>query len=270
MDNSHVLTVDVEEWFHATALETVVDTRPRDSWPSRVEASTHRLLDLFEEADARGTFFVLGCLAERYPALVRRIAESGHEVATHGYDHTLLTRLTPATFKTAMTRAVGVLEDITGARALGHRGPSYSLTREVEWVFDVLLGLGIQYDSSVRRGPGRLSVPYWITTPAGARIREYPMTFVRVFDTELPLAAGGYFRLYPYKLTRALLRRFQSSRIPANVCVHPWDIDVAQPRLAGISALSRFRHYVNLATTEAKLRQLLRDFRFIPMIEALR
>lgn len=269
MLQTQVLTVDVEEWFHATALEASIGSAPHDSLPSRIVASTDRLLDLFAEANARATFFVLGWLAERHPGLVRRIARHGHEVATHGYDHTLITRLTPATFQAAIARAVASVEDLTGEAVLGHRGPSYSLTPAVEWAFDVLQSLGLEYDSSVRRGPGRYSAPYWLKTPGGGRMREYPMTFYRVFNYKLPLAAGGYFRLYPYELTRALLRRFQARGLSANVCLHPWDIDVDQPRPAGLGAVSRFRHYVNLHSTESKLRRLLRDFRFQPMGEAL-
>ena len=265
----HVLTVDVEEWFHATALEPVLGHRPRSRWPSRVADTTHRLLDMFGEAGARATFFVLGSIAEEHPDLVRRMAQEGHEVGTHGYDHTVLPKLSPEQFRKELERAVDACQSVTGRKLLGHRAPSYSLTESTEWALDTLIETGITYDSSMRRGPEAMSAPYWISRPSGARIREFPMAYVRVGRRTIPVAAGGYFRLYPYAMTRRLLRRYDRRGIPANVCVHPWELDVDHPRPAGMSALTHFRHYVNLHTVEPKVRKLLRDFRFGTMADAL-
>jgi polysaccharide deacetylase family protein (PEP-CTERM system associated) len=265
----HMLTIDVEEWFHATALETIVRHKSHDMWESRVVHSTMALLDLFDDAQAKATFFVLGWIAERRPDLIREIARRGHEVASHGYNHTLLTRLTPAEFRAETVRAIHVCEDLIGQKLLGYRAPSYSLTLDTRWALDVLLDLGLRYDSSLRGGPNNVCRQYWLSTPQGARILEFPLAFLRLGPYNMPIAMGGYFRLYPYQLTRALLRSLDQQGIPANVCLHPWELDVDHPYLDGLSWLSRFRHYVNLKTVKPKLQRLLRDFQFVTISEAI-
>ena len=265
----HILTIDVEEWFHATALETVVHHRSHDMWESRVVGSTMDLLDMFDDAQAKATFFVLGWIAERYPDLIREMARRGHEVASHGYNHTLVTRLTQDEFRAETARAVHVCEDLTGQKLLGFRAPTYSITADSRWALDVLLDLGLRYDSSLRDGPQHLCRHYWLSTPQGAQILEYPLAFVRVGSYNVPVALGGYFRLYPYQLTRSLLRSLERREITANVCFHPWELDVDHPHLDGLSWLSRFRHYVNLKTVKPKLHQLLHDFQFVAIRDVL-
>jgi len=265
----HMLTIDVEEWFHATALETVIRHRSHDMWESRVVSSTMELLDMFDDAQAKATFFVLGWIAERHPDLIREMARRGHEVASHGYSHTLITRLTPAEFRAETGRAIHACEDLTGQKLLGYRAPNYSLTQDTRWALDVLLGLGLRYDSSFRNGPHNMCRQYWLSTPQGAQILEYPLAFLGCGPYKVPIAMGGYFRLYPYQLTRALLRSLDRQGIPANVCLHPWELDVDHPHLDGLSWLSRFRHYVNLKTVKPKLHKLLHDFQFVAIRDVL-
>jgi polysaccharide deacetylase family protein (PEP-CTERM system associated) len=265
----HILTIDVEEWFHATALETVIRHKSHDMWESRVVGSTMELLDVFDDAQTKATFFVLGWIAERHPDLIREIARRGHEIASHGYGHTLLTCLTPAEFREEMVRAIHACEDLTGQKLLGYRAPSYSMTQNTRWALDVLLDLGLRYDSSLRAGPHDLCRHYWLSTPQGAQILECPLAFLRVGPYNIPIAMGGYFRLYPYQVTRFLLRYLDRQGIPANVCLHPWELDVNHPHLDGLNWLSQFRHYVNLKTVKPKLRELLHDFQFIPIRDFL-
>jgi polysaccharide deacetylase family protein (PEP-CTERM system associated) len=270
----NAMTVDVEEWFQVSAFESVVRYEDWARYESRVERSTGRILDRLAAAGVRATFFVLGWVAERHPALVKALHGAGHEVASHGYRHRLLTTMTPAEFRDDTIRARQVLEDLTGAPVLGYRAASYSIVRETVWCLDVLGELGFHYDSSIfpvhhdrygmpeaRRFPHRLS--------AGG-LWEFPPSTVRIGGVNVPVAGGGYLRLLPYRVVRWGLKRINDREgQPAAVYLHPWEVDPEQPRLRG-PWRSRFRHYVNLAGTETKLARLLCDFRFAPMRETLR
>jgi polysaccharide deacetylase family protein (PEP-CTERM system associated) len=270
----NALTIDVEDYYQVSAFD---EPGRRDRWnafESRVCASTDRLLDLMAAASVSGTFFVLGWVAERHPALVRRIAEAGHEVASHGYFHRLVYDLTPEEFRADLRRARAAIEDACGAAVRGFRAPSFSITRRSLWAFDVLVDEGYAFDSSVypvrrdRYGvPGAPRFAYRVSTPAG-QLLEVPPSTIRRAGLTVPVAGGGYFRLYPYAVTSLAIREINREGQPAVVYLHPWEIDPGQPRQAG-SALSRFRHYVNLERTEPRLARLMSELRFGTMSAAV-
>jgi len=275
---TNAFTLDVEDYFQVSALAPGVS---RDSWPqreSRVERNTSVILDLLAERDIRGTFFVLGWIADRYPALIKRIAAAGHEVASHGYSHQLIYRQTPAEFREETLRSKKLLEDLIAAPVLGYRAASFSITRESLWALDILLEAGFQYDSSVfpihhdRYGlPDAAREPGRIKAPSGGTLVEFPMSAASFFGVRVPVSGGGYFRLLPYWVTRAGLRQINArDDQPFTFYLHPWEVDPGQPRVGGISLLSRFRHYTNLSRCESRLRRLLGEFSFAPMREVLR
>lgn len=267
----NALTVDVEDYFHPNAMDDVVPPSQWDTLPHRVERNTHRVLDLLDECDVRATFFVLGWVAERWPQLVVEIARRGHEVACHGFAHRLVYRLGPERFRDDVVRARGLLEDLVGQPIAGFRAASYSIVDSTLWALDVLIELGFIYDSSIfpiRHDlygiPSFSRVPVRVQRPAGA-ILEIPPSTLRLLGRNWPVAGGGYFRLLPYWVTRAALRRLNRREGRAGmVYVHPWELDVDQPRLAG-SGLARLRQYANLHRTEARLRRVLREFQFAPI-----
>ncbi len=267
----NALTIDVEDYFQVSAFDGHVS---RDDWPSfesRVSRNTDRLLELFDEAGTRATFFVLGWVAERYPELIRRIHAGGHELASHGFGHQLVYTQTPERFREDLRRARATIEACTGAPVLGYRAPSFSITRESLWAFDVLIEEGYAYDSSVYPiHHDRYGIPGWPRHPhvverAGGRIWEIPGSTVRWGRFNLPVGGGGYFRLLPYRWTRLGIDRL--NRVESTGAIfylHPWEIDPAQPRLP-VGLLTGIRHYRNLGKTEARLRRLLREFRFSTM-----
>lgn len=273
----NALTIDVEDYFQVAALASAIS---RESWPAReyrVERNTERLLSLFAELGLHGTFFILGWVAERSPALVRRIFESGHEVACHGFSHQLIYRQSRQEFAQETRRAKSHLEDIVGQPVLGYRAASFSITRDSLWALDVLIDCGFEYDSSVfpvrhdRYGiPGASPNPGRIAAPSGRHIVEFPMSVANLLGMQVPVSGGGYFRLLPYWLTRAGLRTInERARRPFVFYLHPWEIDPGQPRFR-VGPLSRFRHYTNLERCEARLRRLLQDFSFAPALRVLR
>lgn len=267
----NAMTIDVEDYFHVSVFDGIV---PRSEWArmeSRVCANTERLLGILAEHEVRGTFFVLGWVAERHPSLVRAIAAGGHEVASHGYAHRLVYDQPRAAFRDDVRRAKALLEDACGRPVHGYRAPSYSITPRSLWAIDVLIEEGYRYDSSIfpikhdRYGiPVSDRHPYRLDRPAGTLV-EVPGSTTRVGPVNLPVAGGGYFRILPYWWTRwGIARVNQQERRPAVFYLHPWEIDPAQPRLQA-GRLSRFRHYRNLEQTEDRLRQLLSDFQFDTM-----
>jgi polysaccharide deacetylase family protein (PEP-CTERM system associated) len=225
--------------------------------------------------DTRATFFVLGWVAERHPALIKRIAQEGHEIASHGYGHELITTQTPDRFREDVRRAKRTLEDLIGKRVLGYRAPSFSIADQTLWALSVLVEEGYLYDSSIyrrfrRSGHGctdSASLQRTIQTPAGP-IKEVPPSTVSVIGLHLPVAGGGYFRLIPYQASRLLLRRLEKQGGRLVMYLHPWEIDPEQPRMDG-PLRSRLRHYWNLRKTEERLRQLLQDFRFGPICDTV-
>jgi polysaccharide deacetylase family protein (PEP-CTERM system associated) len=263
----NAMSIDVEDYFHVSAFAHVVRPHAWDTYASRVEANTDRLLAMFAEARVRATFFVLGWVAERQPALVRRIAQAGHEIASHSYAHQLVYDLDADAFRADLRRAKGVIEDITGRPVRGFRAPSYSVVERSLWALDVLIEEGYTYDASVfpihhdRYGiPGAPRHAHRIARAGGSLI-EVPGSTAMIGPARIPIG-GGYFRLLPYSLTTwAISQVNRVDQRPAMFYLHPWEIDPDQPRLAA-SSVSRWRHYNNLALTEARLKRLLADFRW--------
>jgi polysaccharide deacetylase family protein (PEP-CTERM system associated) len=261
----NALTVDVEDYFQVQAL---ADSVPRAAWDSmerRVEANTERLLQAFDRAGVHATFFTLGWVAERHPALVRRIVAAGHELASHGHGHERVDRLGAAAFRADIGRARRVLEDAGGAAVTGYRAPTFSLNGRTPWAFDILQAEGYRYSSSVYPVRhdlyGAPDAPRFPYRPGNGAVWEFPMTTLRALGRNLPIAGGGYFRLLPYPVFRLGLRRFHRDHAaPGIFYTHPWEFDPAQPRVRVRSRLSRFRHYVNLSRTAGRLERLLRDF----------
>lgn len=284
----NALTFDVEEYFHAEAFAGAL--RPEE-WPgleSRVVDTTERLLDILDYADARATFFVLGWVAERYPGLVKDIAGRGHEIACHGYGHQMIQKQTRQDFAKDVQRAKTAIEDAAGTAVVGFRAPTFSVMRSTLWSLEVLWEAGFLYDSSIfpilhdrygisdaPRFPHRVAVTngHGSATKkddAGAHsIAEFPLSTISILGRRLPIAGGGYFRLMPYAATQRAIRHLNTrEQQPAIVYLHPWELDVHQPRVRA-GWLTRFRHSVNIHSTEAKLRRLLKDFRFAPVRDVL-
>jgi polysaccharide deacetylase family protein (PEP-CTERM system associated) len=256
--------VDVEDYYHVEAFARVID---RGTWPdydSRVERNTRRILDLFDDHKVKGTFFILGWVAERYPNLVREITARGHEPACHSYWHRLIYKLTPDEFREDTRRAKDLIEQAGGERIYGYRAPSFSITGRSAWALDILAELGFTYDSSifpvkhdVYGVPGAPRSPFRVETPFGPII-EFPMATFRfkASGPNMPVAGGGYLRMLPYWYTKAGINRAWREGLPVVSYIHPWEIDPDQPRL-NAPFKSRLRHYSNLKKTEGRLRQLL-------------
>jgi len=261
----NALTVDVEDYFQVQAFANVM---PRDNWesmPRRVEANTDRLLALFARHGVHGTFFALGWIADRHPALIRRILAAGHELASHGYGHERVDSQNPQQFRADIVRAKATLEAAGGVAVLGYRAPTFSVGPRTAWAFDILAETGHRYSSSVY--PVRHDLYGMPDAPRSAfrhdssGLLEIPMTTLRLGSQNLPCSGGGYFRLLPYPVFRAALRRCNASQgTPGVFYIHPWEVDPEQPRISTPSRLSRFRHYNNLHLTADRLDRLLRDF----------
>jgi polysaccharide deacetylase family protein (PEP-CTERM system associated) len=340
----NLLTIDVEDYFQVHAFSRVIKYEDWDRFECRVERNTDRLLSILDSVlspqhSPKGTFFILGWLAERYPDLVRRIQKEGHEIACHGYAHRLVYTQSRDEFRQDVRRTKSILEDVTGQEIIGYRAPSYSITKKSEWAFEVLAEEGFKYDSSIfpirhdfygipeaprfpfivsfnrnnncefsvlnfelnsfRPSPlptrhpalspqssvleaSNISSPHHRTTAAPFQgiphspldtrhsLIEFPLSTVKLFGANFPISGGGYFRLFPYPLIRMGLKSINEKEgKPFIFYVHPWEFDPNQPRINGISARSRFRHYVNLDKTEEKFRRLLSEFTFTSIREIL-
>ena len=268
MPVQNALTVDVEDYFQVSAFAENINQKDWDSHPLRVENNTQKLLDMFDEYQLKATFFVLGWVAERQKDLVLEIAKRGHEVACHGYSHQLVYNQSAEVFREETVRAKSILEDIIQQPVRGYRAASYSITEKSKWALDILAESGFIYDSSIfpvrhdRYGmPGTPEHPYRLETPAGHSIIEFPISTAKIINYRLPVAGGGYFRLYPYWLSKMGLKQINRQQKPFIFYLHPWEIDPEQPRIAA-SWFSRFRHYNNLDKCEARLRNLMTDFQF--------
>lgn len=264
----NALTVDVEDYFQVSAFADHIKPHEWDERTLRVEENTHKLLDLFDEYKIKATFFTLGWVAERKRGLVLEIANRGHEVACHGYSHQLVYNQTQDIFRDETIRAKSIIEDIIQQPVLGYRAASYSITEKSVWALDILAECGFIYDSSIfpvrhdRYGmPDSPKYPYLLKTPAGNSLIEFPLSTAKIFNYRLPVAGGGYFRLYPYWLSKAGLKQINRQQKPFIFYLHPWEVDPEQPRISA-SWFSRFRHYNNLDKCESRLRNLISDFRF--------
>ena len=260
----NAMTVDVEDYFHVQAFAGVIDRANWESLPCRVEANTDRILSLLDQAQMRATMFTLGWVAQRYPQIVRRIVAAGHEVASHGYGHQRVDSLSEAEFRADVSHARALLEDIGGVTVRGYRAPTFSINARCSWAYDVLAETGHTYSSSVYPVRhdlyGTPDAPRLPHLAGGKGLWELTMTTVQMGGQNLPCSGGGYFRLLPYALFRIGPRRANARGERAMFYTHPWEIDPEQPRVAGASRLSNFRHYLNLHRTESRLQRLLRDF----------
>ena len=260
----NAMTIDVEDYFQVSAFAPYIARGDWDSRECRVERNVDRILGLLSEQGTQATFFTLGWVAERYPQLVRRIVEGGHEVASHGYGHERASDLSPEAFRADVGRAKALLEDLSGREVLGYRAPSFSIGERNLWAFDVLRDCGYRYSSSVypiRHDHYGMPDSPRFAYPVREGLLEVPVTTLRLRGRNLPSSGGGYFRLLPYALSRWLIEQVnRNDQQSAVFYFHPWEIDPGQPRIAGIDAKTRFRHYVNIGRTEARIAQLLRDF----------
>lgn len=262
----NALTIDVEDYFQVSAFAPHIS---RDSWPSqtcRIERNINLILAMLDSGGIKATFFTLGWIAERYPTLIRKIHDSGHELASHGYGHLRITEQSVAQFSNDISSSKHLLEDLCGARVLGYRAPSFSIGKQTMWALNVLEQAGYSYSSSIypvqHDHYGIPDAPRFAFYPTSGLL-ELPISTVRVFHKNLPAGGGGYFRLYPYAISRWMLKRInQKDQQPGIFYFHPWELDPDQPRQKNIGAKTRFRHYLNLSRTEPRLQSLLRDFQW--------
>ncbi len=266
---THVLSVDVEDYFQVEAFAGLVDRESWDRWPSRVVANTQRVLDLFDNHNAKGTFFIVGWVAEKFPHLVRDIQSRGHELACHSFWHRTVYSLSPDEFRVDTQRAKQVIEDAAGVAVNGYRAPSWSITKSCLWALDILAEEGFTYDSSIYPihhdlygVPGAKRFPYTHACSNGLTLREYPPATLRLLGTNFPVAGGGYLRIFPSALTDLAFNRFENSyNERVVVYLHPWEIDPEQPRIQS-PLKSRLRHYTNLARMSAKVDAVLSRYKF--------
>ena len=272
----NAFTVDVEDYFQVEGFANAIDRSSWDGFRTRVGTNTSSLLEMLARHGVRATFFVLGWVARKHPEIVRQIAASGHEVASHGMSHRLIYTQTPEEFRRETRDAKALLEDLSQAPVLGYRAATYSITKRSLWALDVLCEEGFRYDSSIfpmrhdRYGIHDAETrPHVLTTPGGGRLVEFPISVLRCYGAKLPIAGGGYFRLFPYRFTRWALRKLNAQQQEFVFYVHPWEIDPAQPRVDKAGAVSRFRHYLNLDRCAQRLGRLLGDFEFDTMYSVL-
>jgi polysaccharide deacetylase family protein (PEP-CTERM system associated) len=267
----NAMTVDVEDYFQVSAFERHIAREDWDCLPCRVEQNTDRILELFAGASVKATFFTLGWVAQRYPALIRRIVAEGHELACHGYSHVRVTAQSPQEFREDVSLAKTLLEDIGGVRMRGYRVASYSIGAKNLWALQILEDLGFDYSSSiypVRHDLyGMPEARRFAFHPDNApRLLEVPVSTVAFGEKNFPCGGGGFFRLFPYPLSRWAINRVNHVDRQASVFYfHPWEIDPGQPRQTGLDLKTRIRHYLNLSRMESRLMQLLRDFRWDTM-----
>ncbi|HTJ96464.1 MAG TPA: XrtA system polysaccharide deacetylase [Rhodocyclaceae bacterium] len=263
---TNALTIDVEDYFQVSAFAPYIARTEWETRECRVERNVQLILDMLDKHGVKATFFTLGWVAERYPWLVKDIARSGHEVASHGYAHQRASDQTPAAFLSDIKLAKVILEDLAGAEVKGYRAPSFSIGVDNQWAFDSLVEAGYRYSSSIypikHDHYGIPDAPRFMHDIRPGLV-EIPATTIRAFDRNWPAGGGGYFRLMPYALSRKLINKVNhDDKASAIFYFHPWEVDPEQPRVAGINAKARFRHYLNLKRMEARLNRLLGDFKW--------
>ncbi|HEY6349380.1 MAG TPA: XrtA system polysaccharide deacetylase [Candidatus Angelobacter sp.] len=267
---AHILTVDVEDYFHVEAFAGTVSRTTWDEYSPRVVDNSRRLLDIFDRYEVKATFFVLGWVAERFPAIVREIHERGHELACHSYWHRKVDSLTPTQFRSDTREACDAIENAASVRVSGYRAPTWSITRRSLWAFDVLAEEGFEYDSSIYPIhhdlygiPGANRYPYVQRCSDGQSLLEFPPATAKIAGMTFPAAGGGYLRIFPRAYTSWVFRQFEKAGKSLVLYLHPWEIDPEQPRLTG-PLKSRFRHYTNLHRMQERLEFLLQRYRFVP------
>lgn len=264
----NVLTIDVEDWFHCSALEPYIDQTRWDTLTSRLESNVRSLLEILDNHQVKATFFILGWVAERYPWLVREIDARGHEIGSHGYRHRLIYNLTRPTFQDYLYRSKSTLEDLIAKPVLGYRATSFSITTRTLWALEEIKAVGFVYDSSIF--PVRHDIYGISGSPRFSYVHdngliEVPPSTVRLLGKNLPIAGGGYFRLYPYLITKKGIEAINREGHPAIIYLHPWELDPQCPRIDNLDRLSSFRTYINLKQTRNRLERLLSNFKFMPL-----
>ncbi len=272
----HVISVDVEDYFQVEAFSDSISRDSWESWPSRVVENTRRVLEILGRYETKGTFFFLGWIARQFPSLVREVASQGHEIACHGYWHRPVYAMTPELFRKDTCLARDIIEQAGGGRVVGYRAPTWSITKKCMWALDILAEEGFLYDSSIfpihhdlYGVPDAPRSRYTHFCRNGLQLREFPPATIRLGGVNLPVAGGGYLRLFPLSFTLWALRYMQrQSAEPAVIYFHPWELDTGQPRISG-KLKSRFRHYINIHTMEKRLTRLLTTYRFQPFRELM-
>jgi polysaccharide deacetylase family protein (PEP-CTERM system associated) len=266
----HILSVDVEDYFQVEAFAGSIARGSWEQYSSRVVDNCHRLLDIFDRHQVKASFFILGWVADRFPAIVREIHDRGHELACHSFWHRKVDSLTPAQFRADTREACDAIEQAASVRVTGYRAPTWSITQRSLWAFDILAEEGFEYDSSIYPihhdlygMPGGHRYAYAHTCENGRSLLEFPPATVRILGMNFPAAGGGYLRIFPLSYTRWVFRQFEKVGRPVVVYVHPWEVDPEQPRMQG-PLRSRFRHYTNLHRTQERLERLLQRYRFVP------
>lgn len=263
----NAMTVDVEDYFQVSAFEGHIKKNDWDSLECRVRGNTEKILNIFNETNVKATFFMLGWVAERYPDLVRLIVDNGHELASHGYDHTRVIHQNQKEFRSDVEKTKKILEDLAGIAVKGYRAASYSITKDNLWALDILQETGHEYSSSIYPVKHDLygipDAPRFAFRVKEGGILEVPITTLRLFNRNFPGGGGGFFRLLPYSVSRWIYRRLNNKdKEPGIFYFHPWEIDPGQPRQTNITARTKLRHYLNLDKTEDRLKSLLSDFKW--------
>jgi polysaccharide deacetylase family protein (PEP-CTERM system associated) len=271
MTIKNAMTVDVEDYFQVSAFEPYITKAQWDSLPHRVESNTDKILDLFADKGIKATFFTLGWVAERYPELVKRIVAEGHELACHGYEHIRVTEQSPEQFRADVAKSKKILEALSGKAVNGYRAASYSINASNLWALDILQEEGFHYSSSIYPVKhdlyGMPDAPRFMYEPlVGHSFKEIPITTLRFGDTNRPCGGGGFFRFYPYVVSKWALKHVNNKERQAGIFYfHPWEMDPEQPRQSGLTLKTRFRHYLNLHKMEQRIDQLLTDFQWDTM-----
>jgi len=268
----NILTVDLEDWYQGIEISC----SKWGDYGGRIEVGLERLLSIMAKKKVKATFFVLGYLAEKYPHLIEWVRKEGHEIATHGYSHTLVYKQDPEEFSEELERSLRILEEIVGGKIRGHRAAYFSITKDSLWAIDILSKQGIEYDSSIfpirnyRYGIlGAPRFPYLLQGEDGRTLQEIPLSTVKLFGRIFPISGGAYLRIFPYRLLRWGIEDLNKKGIPAVIYIHPWELDPDHPRI-DLPLRIKFSHYYNLKSTEGKLRALLDDFQFVPVKEWLK
>jgi polysaccharide deacetylase family protein (PEP-CTERM system associated) len=264
------LTIDVEDYFQVAAFEKVIQPATWANYPSRVEQNTTRILDLLDTYGVKGTFFIVGWTAERFPGLVKEIVTRGHEIGCHSYQHQKIYNQTLEEFRRDTQKAKDILEQASGRPVVGYRAPTYSITKKSLWAFDILQELGFKWDSSIfpirHDNYGIPDAPRFAYKLPYHDLIEYPISTALIWGRKIPIAGGGYFRIFPYWFTKMALAKINKvEKQPFIFYLHPWEVDPDQPKVSHAGWKSRFRHYHNLGKTEERLHRLLKEFRFGPI-----
>ncbi|MGD9899903.1 MAG: XrtA system polysaccharide deacetylase [Calditrichaceae bacterium] len=262
----NILSVDVEDWYHPEALQHRFKRSAWEEQPQRVAKNIDMLLDLFAEKDLKATFFTLGWVAKHNPQMIKKIAAAGHEIASHGNSHRMLTKLTPDEFRQDLKESISILEDLSGQKIVGFRAPTFSVVKDTFWAWEIMLELGIKYDSSVypiwhdRYGVADAPrFPYTAIEKNGRKLMEFPMPTLKLFGVNIPFGGGGYLRILPNWFTRYAIKRMNRENAPVIMFIHPWEFDIHQKRL-NLGSIQTWRHYYNINNNSKKLAELLDEF----------